>query len=443
MNAERAVLADGAVAIAGDRIVAVGTAGDLLAAHPAAEVRGGPGTIVMPGLVNAHQHLTGDRLLRSMIPDAIDSDEAIFGWAVPLHTAHRGDDDELSATIGLVDAAQHGVTFTVEAGTVAHPERIAAAYAAVGVAGTLGTWGSDTAGLPYAGDVAAVVDRQLAVLELAAHNPLLRPAATLVGHDLMSDALIAAVSELTRERGALLTFHLSPSAGDGASYLARTGRRPLVHLDSLGVLGRHILLAHGVHLDDDELDVVVARDVAVATCPWAYLRLGQGVSTAGRHHELIARGARLAVGCDAENAGDRVDVLGAAALAVGLGRDRTGDVHGLTAATALELATIGGAAAVGLAAEIGSLEVGKRADVVVVDPSRRGLIPAGDPLLTLVWAGGGEAVRDVVVAGRSIVADGRCTTVDVESLAVRAAAAQQRLIAETGITPRSPWPIVR
>ena len=107
----------------------------------------------MPGLINAHQHLTGDRLARSTIPDTIASHEAIFAWAVPLHAAHTPADDELSATLALVDAVTNGVTFTIEAGTVGHPERVLAAYDRVGVGGTLGSWGSDTAGLPFAGDV--------------------------------------------------------------------------------------------------------------------------------------------------------------------------------------------------------------------------------------------------------------------------------------------------
>ena len=143
-----------------------------------------------PGFVNAHQHLTGDRLARSTIPDAISSHEAIFDWAVPLHAAHTPDDDELSATLALVDAATNGVTFTVEAGTVGHPERVLAAYDRVGVGGTLGSWGSDIDGLPFAGDVAAVLDRQRQVLDLAAGHPRVAGWVTLVGHDLMSDELV-------------------------------------------------------------------------------------------------------------------------------------------------------------------------------------------------------------------------------------------------------------
>ena len=125
----------------------------------------------------------------------------------------------------------------------------------------------------------------------------------------MSDELVAGASQLARDRGVGLTFHMSPHSGDAASYLLRTGKRPFVHLDDLGVLGPHVLVAHAVHLDDDELDVVLRTDTAVASCPWAYLRLAQGMTAAGRHGELLTRGARIALGCDAENAGDAVDIL--------------------------------------------------------------------------------------------------------------------------------------
>ena len=94
-------------------------------AIPHAEVIGDATAVVTPGYVNAHQHLTGDRLVRSCIPDAIDAQDAIFGWAVPIHAAHTADDDHLSATLSLVEAVGNGVTCTVEAGTVAHPERVA------------------------------------------------------------------------------------------------------------------------------------------------------------------------------------------------------------------------------------------------------------------------------------------------------------------------------
>jgi 5-methylthioadenosine/S-adenosylhomocysteine deaminase len=433
MDRDATVVSDGAVLVRGAVIAAVGRFAELRAAHPDAEVIGDVDGLVTPGYVNAHQHLTGDRLIHSCIPDAIDSQQAIFGWAVPVHATHSGDDDELSATLGAVEAVTNGITCTVEAGTVAHPDRVVAALRQVGMRATVGQWGWDADGVPFGASAADVLDAQRALLDRLPAGDLVEAWVTLVGHDLMSDELVAGASELARRRGSGLTFHLSPHAGDPASYVARTGRRPFVHLDALGVLGRHVLVAHAVHLDDAELDIVLATETAVASCPWAYLRLAQGITAAGRHGELVARGGRVALGCDAENAGDAVDVLRAATLFVGLVRDRACDPFALTAHDALAMATIRGAAAIGKGDVIGSIEVGKQADLVVHDRRGPQFVPRGvDPVRELMWASDGRSVRDVLVAGRRVVADGRCVTVDLDALRAEAASRRDHLLASRG-----------
>jgi 5-methylthioadenosine/S-adenosylhomocysteine deaminase len=429
MNADRTVIADGAVAVAGDRIIAVGTFAELGAVHPSAEVIGDGTGIVTPGYVNAHQHLTGDRLIQSCIPDAIDSQEAIFGWAVPVHSAHTGDDDEVSAMLGSIAAVSNGITCTVEAGTVAHPERVAAGIRAVGMRATLGQWGWDVDGVPFGAPAAEVLARQEAQLDAMPAGGLVEGWVTLVGHDLMSDELAAGASELARRRGVGITFHISPHAGDAVSYLARTGVRPLEHLAALGVLGPHVLLAHAVHLDQSEVDLALEHDVAIASCPWAYLRLAQGFLLHQRHGEFLARGGRLALGCDAENAGDAVDVLRAGTLLVGVVRDSAGDPYALTAYDALELATIAGARAIGKGDLIGSIEVGKLADLVVHSTRGPQFTPRGtDPVRQLVWASDGRSVEHVLVGGRQVVRDGRCVTVDLDSLRDEARSRRDRLL---------------
>ena len=216
-----------------------------------------------------------------------------------------------------------------------------------------------------------------------------------------------------------------------------------MHLDHLGVLGPHLLLAHGVWLDESEIELVLSSRTAIAYCPWAYLRLGQGVARAGRHVEIMASGGRVALGCDSENAGDAVDVLRVAALAAGLARDTATGPTDLGAHAVLEMATIGGARAVGMAHELGSLEVGKRADVVVVDARGPAWVPRSpDPVLQLVWAGDGRSVRHVVASGRLIVRDGRCTTVDVDALADVAVQRQRDLLTAAGLDPRPRWPLI-
>ncbi len=447
VDPERRIVVDGAVAVAGTRIVAIGAAAELRARYPQVRVIGRRGDLVTPGYINAHQHLTADRLVRSDIPDLLPPGASIFEWIVPVHAAVDPRDDEVSATLSLVEAVGNGITSTVEAGTVAHPERVVAAFQAVGVRGTIGTWGSDTPGLPGSGDVRSVIERQTDLLDrfagAEANLGLVQPWVTLVGHDLMSDELVVAASELAQRRGTGLTFHMSPTTSDPDSYLARTGRRPLEHLASLGVLGPHVLLAHAVHLDESELEPVLDTGTAIVSCPWAYLRLGQGFAAANRHVELWRRGGRLALGCDAENAGDAIDALRAAALFAGLAKDVGADPTGFGAHDALELLTVRGAEAIGWAADIGSIELGKKADLVVHDTGGpQWATRSADPVLQLMWASDGRSVRDVVVDGRVVVEDGLCTSVDVESLTAEAADRRRHLLARAGVTPVSRWPMV-
>jgi 5-methylthioadenosine/S-adenosylhomocysteine deaminase len=433
MNGRRDVISPGAVAVAGGLIEAVGRLDDLRRRFPGVAELDAADCVVTPGLVNAHQHLTGDPLVRSSIPDCITPDAAIYEWAVPVHAVHDPADDELSALVAAVENLRYGTTTVVEAGTVGHPERVASALLTAGIRGTVGTWGWDMGPGPYAASTGEVLARQAAVIEAFPRGGLVEGWVTLVGHALVTDGLLMGAAGLARDYRTNLTFHLSPTPADGAAYLARTGRRPLVHLAALGVLRANVLVAHALWVDDDEIDVLLGTRAAVAYCPWAYLRLAQGVTRAGRHAELIRRGGRVALGGDAANAGDLPDVLRTAALAVGLARDAAMDPTEFGADAALALATIAGAEAIGMDDRIGSLEPGKAADLVIHDGRSVSWTPPGDPVLNLVWGSDGRSVRDVIVNGRVVIRGGRSTTVDEDELRRDARRARARLLERAGL----------
>ena len=447
MNPGRDVLVGGSVVIADDTIVAVGNTTELRAAYPEARLFDATGHVVTPGMVDAHQHLTGDPLVRSCIPDLLPPGASIFEWSVPLHGAHTGDDDEVSGVLSAVEALTNGVTTVVEAGTVAHPDRVAEALERVGLRATIGTWGWDIPEGPFTGPTDEVLDRQAAVLDRFPASRGDAPAlvegwVTLVGHDLASDELLAGAADLARRRDTSMTMHLSPTSSDPERYLARTGKRPAVHLADLGVLGPHLLLGHGVWLDDAEVELVLSTRTAIAYCPWAYLRLGQGVCNNSRHVEIVQRGGRVALGCDATNAGDSIDILRTAAVAAGIARDVAIDPTLFGAHQAFELATIAGAEAIGMADRIGSLEVGKQADLVLHRTDHPHWTPRGDVGLQLVWGTDGRTVAHVFVAGRHVIADGSPTAIDHTELAELAGHRQARLLERAGITVPHAWPMI-
>ena len=442
MDPTRRVLHGGGISVVDGRIQEVAGAAELRSRWPQVEAIDATGCVVTPGMVNAHQHHTGDPLLRSCIPDDLVPGTSIFEWSVPVHGAHTPDDDELTATITAVDSLRNGVTTVVEAGTVAHPERVAAGMVAAGVRGTIGPWGWDVDAGPFAAPADEVLDRQRAVLDRFPPGGRVEGWVTLVGHSLASDALLVGAADLARERGTHMTMHLSPTSSDPEVYLERHGRRPVVHLDALGVLGPHLLLAHGVWFDDAELEAVLASRTAIAYCPWAYLRLGQGVTRHGRHAELSKRGGRVALGCDATNASDSTDILRQAALAAGIAKDARIDPTWFSAHDAFEWATIAGAEAIGMDDRIGSIEPGKFADLVVHRATSPQWSVLGDVALQLVWGTDGRSVRDVIVGGEVVVRDGRSTRVDETALAAAAAIAARAIAVRAGITVPHRWPVV-
>ena len=446
MDPQRRIITDGAVYVRDGLIQAVGRANDLRASHPGIDVLGDSTTIVHPGLVNAHLHLTVDRLLRSAIPDDLPPGDSIFQWAVPAHAHVTPEDDEISALLAALDAQRNGVTTVLDAGTVAHTAAVAVALGTLGMRGFVGTWGWDADGVPFGGSPAEVLERQLEVVtRWSSHDrtALVRGAVTMVGHDLVSDDLLAAGVAMAADHGTVCTFHISPHGRDAESYLERTGVRPLVHFERIGALGRQVVLGHAVHLDDGELEAVLRTETAVASCPLAYLRLGQGFAPANRHTELWRRGGRLALGTDSENAGDSLDLLRVAATFAGLAKDVPMDPTAFGAHDVLELVTIGGAEVLGIADLVGSIEVGKRADLVVHrtdQPSWQPVSP--DPVLPLVWSAQGTTTHHVVTDGRVVVRDGRSTLVDEIELFQRATTAGRALAERAGLPIGAKWPLV-
>jgi 5-methylthioadenosine/S-adenosylhomocysteine deaminase len=442
MDADRRIILDGAIAVSGGTIVAVGTSSELIAAHPNAPRLDASGCVVTPGFVNTHQHMTGDPLARSCTPDDLAPGESIFSWAVPLNDAHTPDDDGVAATLTLVDSLLNGVTTVIEAGTIGHLEPAAQAAREVGIRAGLGVWGWDIEHGPFTAPTAETLARQAETLDLLPAGGLVEGWVTLVGHDLASDELLAGAADLARSRGAHMTMHISPTSNDPAAYLARAGVRPLVHFDRLGMLGAHLMLAHAVWLDDEEVALVRSSGTSIAYCPWAYLHHGQGVFQEGKHMAMHRAGVAIGLGCDAPNANDGVDILDAARLAVGIAKDAAIDPTCCSAYDGLEMATIGGATAAGMADRIGSIEVGKSADVVVHDATAPQWRPRGNPVQQLIWAAQGRTVRDVLVAGRTVVRDRRCTTVDEDALRFAAERHQADVLSRAGITVPQRWPVI-
>jgi cytosine/adenosine deaminase-related metal-dependent hydrolase len=238
-----------------------------------------------------------------------------------------------------------------------------------------------------------------------------------------------------------LTFHESHSQQVVDLRLRESGKRPLQYLEQIGVLGSNVLLAHLSRLSEAEIGVMARTQTKAVICPTTQLRWGGGMTVHGRLPELLDAGVCVGLGGDS---GDftQLDLARSIYLATTLFKDARQDMRLIPAESALEMGTIQGAKALGWADEIGSLEVGKKADLVLYDTRRPEWRSLFNPVNNLVYYADGRSVHTVIVDGRILVDNYRVTFVDEWELIRQAQQIGDSLVARMGISFPSRWPIV-
>ena len=445
MNERRDVIRDGAVAVRGDRIIDVGKRVDLEGKYSASRVVGGDHFVVTPGLVNTHIHITGEPLTRGYVPDDTPFEENVFMWLCPLYSVYTAEEERLSGQLAAVEMLKSGTTTFLEAGTIRFLDEVLDGLVEVGIRGRVGRWVWD---LPPEPDVyQQTTDQAIAFLEhqlttyKSMANDRLGASSILVGHTTCSDPLWRAARELATEHGTGMSFHMSPAKLDPEGFVAEFGQRPMIHLAELGVLGPDVAMTHCVQVDDQELAVMAETGVSVAHCPTTALKVSYGVTQVGKMPEMVMSGINVGIGTDGNNASNYSDLMRATYLVAGLFKDARQDPQMFPAEKAYEMATLSGARAMGMEDRIGSLEVGKRADVVVHDTDRPEWRPLLNVMNQLVWSADGRGVHTVIVDGAVVVEDGRMTTVDEEALYAAAQEAGEAITARSGLPDKAKFPV--
>jgi cytosine/adenosine deaminase-related metal-dependent hydrolase len=444
MDAARRVIADGALAIQGDRIVAVGKREAVARGVVAGRTLEASRFVVTPGFVDGHIHITGDPLTRGFARGGaeVTPAERLRRWVIPIFRAQSPADEALAARCAALAMMRGGTTCFLEAGTISHLGAVMEALAPTGIRGRLGEWVEGRAYDPAA-DQAALSAAAIAQLEgeiaryPAGDGARLAAWPVLVGHSTNSDAVWVAAKALADAHGLGVSAHMSPRAADPEWFVGQYGRRPLEHLADIGVLGPNVCLTHLADIDASELDILAASGTNAILCPHAALAGGFGLSRAGLYPEMAARGVNVMLGTD----GMAADVLGAARLMALLFRDARADEHLYPPDAILELATVNGARALGLGEAIGSLEPGKKADFVLHDTDTPAWGPLFDPVAQLALDAPTGAVHSVWIDGVQVIDAGRATLFDEERLLAEARAAGAALIARTGLPSVTQWPV--
>lgn len=417
-------IATGDVACVDGEIVQVG--GDY-AARGAAEIVDCTDCVVMPGLVQGHVH-TCQTLARGRADDL-----ELLDWLRqviwPYEAALDEDAARASAELACAELLLGGTTAILDMGTVHHTDAIFEGARASGIRATIGKAMMDgpdphiPAGLRET--TAASLDESARLIDRWHDTEGGRLRYAYAPRFVLSctDELLREVGVQARARGVRIHTHASENTGEVALVRERFGRDNIEVLDALGLLGDHCCIAHCVHLTAVERELLAARGAHVCHCPSSNLKLASGLCPVP---ELLAAGVALAIGADGAPCNNNLDGFLELRLAALLHKPRSGP-RALPAAQVVELATRGGAAALGLADRIGSLEVGKRGDVIAVDLRGLHSVPNGSPWSAIAYAAKACDVRHVAVDGRVVVADRTLRTLEVGAVRERATRAAARV----------------
>ena len=406
MDARHRLIDQGAVAIRGERIIGVGTRAEIEKQFQARHRVDRPEALLMPGLINTHTHAAMS-LLRGLADD-LRLQDWLQNYIFPAEAKNVTPDFVLWGTrLACLEMMLSGTTTFVD--MYYFEDRVAQATKEAGMRGVLGEtilkFKSPDAATPK--DALAYTEK---FLEQYEGDPLIVAAPAPHAIYTNDDATLRAARKLADKYHAPLVIHLSETKRENDDSLQTRGMTPTRLLDVLGVLDGPVIAAHGVWLDDADMKILKAHGVGIAHCPSSNMKLASGIAPVVK---LLSLGVPVGVGTDGPaGSNNDFDLMEEMNLAADLQKVTVGDPTVLNAEQAVELATVLGARVAGLEKEIGSLETGKRADMIALRLDRPHAVPLYNVYSQIVYALKASDVEDVVVNGKPIVREGRSLTLD-------------------------------
>jgi 5-methylthioadenosine/S-adenosylhomocysteine deaminase len=422
MDGDRRVIAGGAIAVDGGQVVAVGPAAEVAAGYRGRQVLDAGGGLVIPGLVNAHGH--APMVLFRGIADDLKLMDWLQNYIFPAEKNNVTAEFVKTGTeLAALEMIRSGTTTFVD--MYYFEQQVAEACDSAGMRCVAGESliefpAPDNKTIP---DALAYTE---AFLERWAGHP--RVVAAVAPHSayLANPDTIKAARALADRYRAPMLIHLSESEDEQKTIRERYGKTPTEHLRDLGLLRKGVLGAHGIWLSDGDRRILRDAEVGVAHCPQSNMKLASGAAPV---RQMLDEGMRLGLGTDGAASNNDLDMFEEMATAAFLAKHTAVDPTAAPASKVLEMATLGGARALGMEDRIGSLEAGKRADIVVVDLRAPRMTPLYDPVSHLVYTAKGADVRHVVVEGRVVMRDRAVTTLDERAVVARSAALAARVTA--------------
>ncbi len=419
---KKRVLKNGSIAVEDGRIVEIKE-----------KIRGeadylvdGRGKLVLPGLVNAHTHLSMT-LLRGVADDM-----PLMTWLQdhiwPIEAHLEEEHIRAGSDLGIVEMIKSGTTCFND--MYWHMESTAECVEKSGIRAALSTPLLDVMGPDQRGKL--LKEGESLIKKYAGHeriNPFLGPHAPYT----CSEEMLLSVRELQEKYRLGVHIHVSETEEEVENIKKSKGSPPFAYLNDIGFLDGHVVAAHSVWVSKEEMEIMKDRGVKVAHNPVSNMKIAAGIAPVP---EYLERGITVGLGTDGAASNNSLDMFEDMKIAALLHKVHSGNPEAVPAEAALEMATIGSARALGLEKNIGSVEVGKRADIILVDLKRPHLTPLTHPVSHIAYAAKGSDVSHTIVDGRMLMEDRRLTTLDEEKVMDEAAKQTRDLLEKSGTHDR-------
>jgi 5-methylthioadenosine/S-adenosylhomocysteine deaminase len=405
MDADGRVLQDGAVAIDGSDIVDVGPADAVRRRFRGRDTIDAGGQVIMPGLINTHTH--APMVLFRGLADDVSLTDWLNNYIFPAESKMVSPEFvRAGARLAALEMIESGTTTFVD--MYYFEEEIAKETKAAGLRGILGQTVIQFPVADAKTPADALARAEKFIIDFR-DDPLITPAVAPHAMYTLDGPTLKAARDLSLRYNVPTLIHLAETRDEVKTARERFKASPVAYLDSLGFFGPGVLAAHGVWVSDADIAVLKARGVGISHNPESNMKLASGIAPVTAY---LHAGIAVGLGTDGAASNNDLDMFEAMRQAAFLAKVSTFDPQAVSARTALEMATIRGARALGMETRIGSLEKGKRADVIVVSMNSARQTPMYDPISHLVYVTRGDDVRDTIVQGRVLMRNRKVLTLD-------------------------------
>lgn len=444
VDPQRRIIQDGSILIEGQRITQVGKSAEM-AGIAADRVIDANEMVVTPGFTNGHMHISYAHATRGIFPDSLDPGEYLAN-VFALQGAMTKEEEYLTSLLGITELLKYGTTCFLDPGSTKFLDSCMEAYQESGCRIVLGKQVVDQdnpLNLPVytLAEAVSIMDETVACYNGRLDGRVSAWAMPFAADYCSTDLLVAA-KEIADRHNTGMTLHQGNARSSIDLHQQRHGKRPVEYLEDIGVLGPNMLLAHVIGLHQSEVDCMARTGTKGVMCPTAALKMGHGITSKGMLPEMLDQNICVGLGTDAGNNSSLVESMRSMYLITVLFKDARQTTNVIPAETALEMATIQGAKALGLDDQIGSIEVGKKADLVLFDTKRPEWRTMFNPVNNLVYNADGRSVHTVLVDGKVVVEDHQPVFVDEWELIQKVQELGAGMLQRTGVSFPQRWPIV-